>query len=88
MSSRRQSLSLSHLLHPIRLRETVNEWLKEDTPSFDYGGFVVGEKVEKAFLLCKGEGVLAGLPFFEEVFKTLDCIIEWHVSITKIIINL
>lgn len=80
MDSRRQNLNLSHLLHPIRLRETVNEWLKEDTPNFDYGGFVVGEKVEKAFLLCKGEGVLAGLPFFEEVFKTLDCTIDWHAQ--------
>ena len=31
----------------------VEEWLKEDIPSFDYGGFVVGNKAEEAVLYCK-----------------------------------
>jgi nicotinate-nucleotide pyrophosphorylase (carboxylating) len=67
----------AHLLHPVTTKNLVREWLKEDTPSFDYGGFVVGEKVEKAWLLCKSPGVLAGTPFFEAVFSELDCCIQW-----------
>jgi nicotinate-nucleotide pyrophosphorylase (carboxylating) len=33
----------------------VSEWLEEDTPSFDYGGFVVGEEISEAKLLGKSE---------------------------------
>ncbi|XP_013398558.1 nicotinate-nucleotide pyrophosphorylase [carboxylating] [Lingula anatina] len=74
------SRSHIHMLHPVTLREKVREWLKEDTPNFDYGGFVVGEKIETAVLLCKSPGVLAGAPFFEAVFNELDCNVEWLVS--------
>jgi len=52
-------------------------WLDEDTPSFDYGGFVVGDKFETAVLLCKSRGVLAGTAFFDAVFHLLDCKVEW-----------
>lgn len=31
----------------------VTEWLREDVPSFDYGGYVVGDKMETAHLLGK-----------------------------------
>lgn len=31
----------------------VCAWLEEDCPSFDYGGFVVGEKMGEARLLGK-----------------------------------
>ncbi len=50
-------------------------WLEEDTPSFDYGGFVVGETQREAFLLGKGSkrAVLAGTPFVNEIFRQLDC---------------
>lgn len=50
-------------------------WLGEDTPSFDYGGFVVGEAQREAFLLGKGSkrAVLAGMPFVDEIFRHLDC---------------
>jgi len=78
-----QSLDLSHLLHPVRVREAVVEWLKEDTPSFDYGGFVVGDKQESAFLVCKGEGVLAGVPFLESVFHELDCSVHWSTGVKE-----
>lgn len=78
--SEKSRLVHKNLLHPVILREKVKEWLKEDTPNFDYGGFVVGEKVERAFLLCKSPGVLSGVPFFEEVFKVLDCQVDWHFS--------
>ena len=69
--------SLSHLIQPLRLKETVKQWLLEDTPNFDYGGFVVGEREGSAFLLCKGEGVLSGVPFFTHIFNELNCSTEW-----------
>lgn len=63
---------VAHLLPPTYKR-MVASWLEEDTPSFDYGGFVVGEEMAEARLLGKSEGVLAGIPFFNEVFRQLDC---------------
>lgn len=42
----------AHLLPP-HYKQTVSEWLKEDAPSFDYGGFVVGESPAEARLLGK-----------------------------------
>ena len=41
-----------HLL-PQSYKRMVSEWLEEDCPSFDYGGFVVGEEVAEARLLGK-----------------------------------
>lgn len=64
----------AHLLPP-SWKTQVAEWLHEDTPSFDYGGFVVGEIEREAFLFGKGsqQAVLAGVPFFTEVFEQLGC---------------
>jgi len=31
-------------------------------------------------LLGKSAGILAGVPFFDEVFRQLDCSVEWHIS--------
>jgi nicotinate-nucleotide pyrophosphorylase (carboxylating) len=80
--------SVAHLL-PQTYKRLVSEWLEEDTPSFDYGGFVVGEEPSEAKLLGKSEvslpshtsvlysskvqGIVAGVPFFNEVFRQLDC---------------
>lgn len=44
----------SHLLPP-SWKSIITSWLAEDTPSFDYGGFVVGEGEEEAFLWGKSE---------------------------------
>jgi nicotinate-nucleotide pyrophosphorylase (carboxylating) len=44
----------SHLLPP-SWKTKITEWLAEDTPSFDYGGFVVGEDEQEAHLLGKGD---------------------------------
>lgn len=55
----------------------ITAWLAEDTPSFDYGGFVVGSAPAEARLLAKSPGVLAGVPFFDEIFKQLGCTVEW-----------
>ncbi|KAL2356189.1 nicotinate-nucleotide pyrophosphorylase [Cryomyces antarcticus] len=69
---------VAHLL-PQTYKRLVSTWLEEDTPSFDYGGLVVGNHMAEARLLGKSKGMIAGFPFFEEVFKQLDCTVEWHV---------
>ena len=51
----------------------VSAWLEEDCPSFDYGGFVVGESMAEAKLLGKSSGMIAGVPFFDEIFRQLEC---------------
>jgi hypothetical protein len=43
-----------HLL-PTSYKRLISEWLEEDCPSFDYGGFVVGESEGEAKLLGKSE---------------------------------
>lgn len=58
----------------------VAAWLDEDTPSFDYGGFVVGSAPRTATLFCKSPGVLAGVPFFTEIFKQCGCTVDWHYA--------
>lgn len=85
---------LRHLL-PTSYKRLISEWLEEDCPSFDYGGFVVGESEGEAKLLGKSEvrlpsfffslyrngvvanwrdqGIIAGVPFFDEVFSQLGC---------------
>ncbi|KAJ1558512.1 hypothetical protein HK096_011118 [Nowakowskiella sp. JEL0078] len=69
----------AHLL-PVSWRQSVSAWINEDTPSFDYGGFVVGETEQVGVLYGKAEGVLAGVPFFTEIFKQLDCRVEWYLK--------
>ena len=64
-------------LHADIVNDLVRSWLKEDIPGFDYGGTVVGDLEEKAVLLCKSPGTLAGCPFFEAIFKHLDCKVKW-----------
>lgn len=46
--------SYAHLLPP-SWKATITQWLAEDTPSFDYGGFVVGEEQQTAMLFGKGK---------------------------------
>ena len=62
-------------LLPPSWKSQISLWLQEDTPSFDYGGFVVGEAEREAFLFGKGKSpaVLAGSPFFTEIFAQLGC---------------
>lgn len=45
---------LRHLL-PGNYKRLITEWLEEDCPSFDYGGFVVGESEGEARLLGKSK---------------------------------
>ncbi|KZT51102.1 nicotinate-nucleotide diphosphorylase [Calocera cornea HHB12733] len=67
-------------LLPPTLPKLINEWLAEDIPSYDPAGAVVGSAPKTAFLLGKADGVLAGVPFFDEVFKQLGCQVEWHLK--------
>src|SRR2546423_12122810 len=69
--------NLANLLPP-NFKSDIRQWLDEDTPSFDYGGFVVGSEPRTAVLLCKSPGILAGVPFIDEVFRQLDCTVTWH----------
>ena len=65
-------------LLPPHCRDLALSWLREDIPSFDYGGLVVGSKPETALLLCKSAGVLCGVPFFDALFEELGCHVEWQ----------
>lgn len=69
----------AHLLPP-SWKTQVSAWLAEDTPSFDYGGYVVGESERTATLWGKSDGVIAGRPFFDEVFSQCDCTVTWHAE--------
>ncbi|RKO88696.1 Quinolinate phosphoribosyl transferase [Blyttiomyces helicus] len=73
------SPNFEHLL-PTNWKKLVSSWLDEDTPSFDYGGFVVGETDQVAILYGKAQGVLAGVPFFNEVFTQVGCKVEWSLK--------
>ncbi|KAM6453067.1 nicotinate-nucleotide pyrophosphorylase [carboxylating] isoform 2-T2 [Liasis olivaceus] len=68
---------LSHLLPAARLQQFARDWLQEDAPSFDYGGYTVGNHQVYAVLFCKSPGVLAGFPFFEAIFAEVGCSVEW-----------
>ncbi|SPN99994.1 probable nicotinate-nucleotide pyrophosphorylase (carboxylating) [Cephalotrichum gorgonifer] len=68
---------LSHLL-PSTYKTQITAWLAEDTPAFDYAGFVVGDAPRTATLWGKSAGILAGVPFFDEVFRQVGCTVEWH----------
>lgn len=71
--------NLAHLLPPSWKRQ-VTAWLDEDTPSYDYAGFVVGETTRNATLWGKSAGIIAGRPFFDEVFTQCGCTVEWHAK--------
>ena len=58
----------------------LQDWFHEDTPSFDFGGHVVGSRQTKAFIFQKAEGVIAGLPFLEKIFEFTGCEVLWKVE--------
>ncbi|UZJ51020.1 hypothetical protein CBS101457_000340 [Exobasidium rhododendri] len=72
-----QAPQYAHLLPPSWATQ-VTAWIAEDTPSFDWGGFVVGESTRDAHLFAKSSGLLAGVPFFDEVFHQLHCTVKWN----------
>jgi nicotinate-nucleotide pyrophosphorylase (carboxylating) len=48
------TVSFESLL-PVCWRQLITDWIKEDVPSFDYGGFVVGDFPQVAVLYGKSE---------------------------------
>lgn len=59
-------------------KQQITDYLSEDVPSFDYGAFVVGDKLESASLFMKEAGLICGVPFAAEVFKQCELEVEWH----------
>ncbi|KAI9230616.1 MAG: nicotinate-nucleotide pyrophosphorylase [Piptocephalis tieghemiana] len=70
--------SYQSLIPPSTLASQVTAWLAEDIPSMDYGGQVVGQEERRAVLLAKSPGILAGVPWVNEVFRQLGCSITWN----------
>lgn len=60
-----------------RWKQNITDWLSEDVPSFDIGGYVVGDDIKSATVLCKQSGVFSGQSFANEVFKQCDLEVEW-----------
>jgi nicotinate-nucleotide pyrophosphorylase (carboxylating) len=65
-------------LLPQDLDQILHGWLRDDMPSFDVGGLVVGTEEKQAQLLMKSSGVFAGKPFFQRVFDLVGCTVTWH----------
>ena len=72
-----RSMSFSSLLPPSYLEE-AKAWLAQDCPSYDIGGFVVGEKVETATLYMKSSGVLCGLAYAEGLIEFMGLSVSWN----------
>ncbi|MHA2363915.1 MAG: carboxylating nicotinate-nucleotide diphosphorylase [Candidatus Hodarchaeales archaeon] len=77
-------MNYSYLLPP-NWKHFIDLWLLEDIPSFDYAGIVAGDIKGEALLLGKSKGVLAGVPFFTDLFKSLKCNVEWFLEEGNII---
>mmetsp|Transcript_65568 Transcript_65568/g.77635 ORF Transcript_65568/g.77635 Transcript_65568/m.77635 type:complete len:301 (-) Transcript_65568:56-958(-) len=80
MSKQEQQLpptNFANLLPPVNIQPTVESWLRDDMPSFDVGGLVVGSDTKSAQLWMKSPGVFAGKPFFDGVFRIVGCNVIW-----------
>lgn len=69
-------MELARILPPAFKDEVIN-WLRDDCPAFDVGGFVVGSKIEVAHLICKENCILAGIPFANVVFECMKLSVNW-----------
>jgi len=78
-SSTSSSYTLANILPPF-WKDIIKGYLRDDAPTFDIGGYVVGDSMEMAKLLCKTSSILAGIPFFNAVFEELNCTIEWNYT--------
>lgn len=56
------------------------QFVAEDIPSFDYGGFVVGKDEKSATLWMKSDGVVCGIPFAKEIMSMFSLQGEWFHS--------
>ena len=79
-SSQAEAVDFSSLLPPFGTwKSKIDDWLREDAPKFDIGGFVVGSGLQEAKILGKSPGVVAGIPFATAVFKACGCECTWLV---------
>eukprot|EP00163_Fabomonas_tropica_P016537 TRINITY_DN2961_c0_g1_i2.p1 TRINITY_DN2961_c0_g1~~TRINITY_DN2961_c0_g1_i2.p1 ORF type:complete len:306 (-),score=52.57 TRINITY_DN2961_c0_g1_i2:175-1092(-) len=65
---------------PFSWEKDIDHWLHEDAPSFDIGGFIVGNKEQEAKLYIKAPGVIAGAPWVFAIFHKLGCQVDWSPS--------
>jgi len=65
------------LILPPHVEDDVKYFLKQDVPNFDMGAYAVGDSPCVAQLLAKSDGLMAGIPFFDMVFKHLGCTVTW-----------
>ena len=72
-------MSLEHLLPP-GYKDEIKKWIKDDCPTFDIGGYVVGDKIENAHLYCKDSCILAGKPYASAVFEYLELDVVWFYN--------
>lgn len=73
------STDFSALLPHRQIEQAVAEWIDADIPSFDVGALAFGRQQQgTAYLYMKSPGVFAGQPFFEAVFRAVECEWEWN----------
>ncbi|XP_010725525.2 nicotinate-nucleotide pyrophosphorylase [carboxylating], partial [Meleagris gallopavo] len=70
---------LSSLLPPPHLHTLARHWLQEDCPGLDPAALLVGLSPRLARIVCKSQGLLAGLPFVDAVWAELGCRSSWKV---------
>lgn len=63
-----------------RWKEQITDFLSEDIPSFDYGGFVVGSDEKNASIFIKSKGIICGIPFLQEVFDQCKVQVKWLIN--------
>ena len=73
-------MNLGDALCSESLSRLAASWLREDVPSLDVGGAVVGAGAGEAVLWMKQSGVLAGAPFVDAVFAQLGCAVQWKLA--------
>ena len=61
-----------------KLLELARQYLDDDVPSMDVGGYVVGQEQTQANIFFKSEGVVAGIPFAQAVFDVVGCTVKWN----------
>ncbi|CAI5756529.1 unnamed protein product [Candida verbasci] len=66
-------------------KQQITDFLTEDVPSFDFGGFVVGDKQESASLYIKQSGLICGVPFAQEVFNQCNLQVDWKLKEGQVI---
>lgn len=74
------SPNFENLLPPGQLETVIREWLHDDMPVLDIGAYVVGAEPRTATLWMKSPGLLAGVPFVNQVFALLNCTVQWNYN--------